>query len=121
MSTYTVYRADDCDDFTAGLSLRDAAHELLTADGSDYEIRQDEDGDACLWISDGSANSQRGARHMVRAYGVSGLTEDEIYLAVINMAEAWHGWFACTDESAAAQRADVARAMAEDEEWRNAR
>ena len=40
MTTYTVFRSNDSTKATSRLTLEEAAHELLTYDGHDYEIRE---------------------------------------------------------------------------------
>jgi hypothetical protein len=55
MKTYTIYEDGK---YRIGLSAEDAAHELLTYDGYEYQIRPAEDGEGWeLWISSASRNS----------------------------------------------------------------
>ncbi len=42
--TYTVCRADDGDNAHSGLSLEEAADEMLSYDGRDWELRRDGEG-----------------------------------------------------------------------------
>lgn len=95
MTTYTVYRADDTSSHTSGLTLEDAADMLLTTDGYAYEWRTDADGYHVLWISDGSANSTRGARHM-RATVFTGFDRDKVLHRIV--CDEWRGYEATSDE-----------------------
>ena len=79
MTLYTVYNSNNGNVILRGASVEDAAHAMLTDDGYRYEVRRmveaDETGPACweLWVSDGSENSTRSARHLhstVLRYGV---------------------------------------------------
>lgn len=67
---YTVFDANDSSViYGRGLTSEQAMHEILTYDGYQYEIvKTDFKGSVCweLYHSDGSANSTRGARHMVK-------------------------------------------------------
>ena len=66
MTTYTLF---DGDNSTTGLSAVDAAQELLSHDGNEYEVRPDADhpGWYSLWISHFSRNSTCGGQPLVRA------------------------------------------------------
>ena len=87
--TYTVRRIYDTDQTAeVGLTLKDAAEALMTQDGFAFEIRPSTGGMLSLWLSDGSANSPRGARHMRES--CCGWTEDQLYAWVI-LGE-WHGF-----------------------------
>lgn len=113
MTTYTVFRADDSSVIEGrGLSLREAADALLTADGYAYELRTDPTFGFELFISDGSRNSTRGARNMISAAlgGYYGDTEDEVWRKVV--VDEWRGYEAMTDE---AYDDMVARLKAENE------
>lgn len=71
MTTYTVYRPDDSSDAETGLTAIDAMDRILSHDGFAYEVRPMDGGGFALWHSDGSANSPRGARHMVKTVAFS--------------------------------------------------
>jgi hypothetical protein len=65
MTTYTVINPNTGEVLGRGLSATDAAAAILTDDGYAYEVRERGDiGHYELFVSDGSANSTRGARHM---------------------------------------------------------
>lgn len=106
MTTYTVFCSNDANVARRGLTLANAADELLTQDGYAYEIRPVEgyDGQMQLWTSDGSANSTRGARHLTPTR-IGGHSEDEIWQQVI--AREWHGFEAMTDADFDTMRAAV--------------
>lgn len=99
MTTYTVFRSQDSSNATSRLTLEEAAHELLTYDGHDYEIRQDgalSDRTKlyCLWVTQFSRSSPLGGRPMVRTI-IYGESDDKIYRKVV--LEDWHGMEAMTD------------------------
>ena len=102
MTTYTVFRSDNSADATRGLTLEQAADALMTEDGYAYEWRTDADGYHTLWISDGSANSTRGARHL-NASRFAGFDRERALLDVVNTD--WHGCEAMTDEAFSAMLA----------------
>jgi hypothetical protein len=95
MTTYTVYRAADTSSHTSGLTLDEAADALLTTDGYAYEWRTDDEGYHVLWISDGSANSTRGARHM-RPTVFAGFDRAAVLHRIV--CDEWRGYEATTDE-----------------------
>ena len=100
MTTYTVFRSNDSSRATSRLTLEEAAHELLTADGHDYEIRPDEpfsDGTPWLrlWVTQFSRNSPLGSEPM-RGALIWGETEQEIWRQVIEERD-WHSLEAMTD------------------------
>jgi hypothetical protein len=67
MTTYTLI--DTQDNVTdRGLSLVDAAREILTYDGHDYEVRLENDGWYYLFGSTGSRNSQSGLGKFNQSY-----------------------------------------------------
>jgi len=107
-TTYTVFRSQNSGEYEAGHSLSSAARELLTADGYDYEIRDDAKhaGMRVLWISDGSRNSPRGASHL-RHSVYFGYSDDEIFAQVV-AADGWHGMEAMTDDDFTAMLAQAA-------------
>jgi hypothetical protein len=49
MTTFTVYRATDGDNAQSGLSLAEAAAQMLADDGRDWEIRAVEGGGFRIW------------------------------------------------------------------------
>ena len=117
MTSYTVFDANDSSRiYGAGLTAEEAMSEILTYDGYRYEIRQSKfvNGRPCwdLWHSDGSENSPRGARHLVKTLAFS-LESDEA-VAAREIAEqviyaGWPGMPECmTDEAFAAMVAQAA-------------
>jgi hypothetical protein len=80
MTTYTVFDTNDSSNiYGRGLTAEHAMNEILTYDGYRYEIRKsDFQGSVCwdLYHSDGSANSTRSARHLVKT-GIFSLIDDE--------------------------------------------
>ena len=113
MTTYTVHRLDDSSHIEGrGLSLSEAAEALLGVDGYAHEIRVDADGYHRLYISDGSANSTRGARRVNACPDYNGRSQDEVYAKVMNTP--WRGYIAVTDEQYDRDEA-AARAEAEAE------
>lgn len=99
-TTYTVFHSSDSSRAYRGLSVEDAAQELLFADGHDYEIRQDgtwHDGTPVLrlFVTQFSRNSPLGGSPMVSAV-IMGQTEKEIFQQVLG--RDWHGMEAVTDE-----------------------
>lgn len=122
MTTYTVYSAEHGSVYGRNLTAEEAMSKLLTHDGYRYEIRKGEyKGEVCweLWHSDGSQNSTRGARHMVKTVTFS-FEEDEAD-ATQEIAEevikaGWSRMPECmADEDYDAMQAEVAREQAEDE------
>ena len=100
MTTYTVFRSNDSSRATSRLTLEEAAHELLTADGHDYEIRQEGtffDGSPMyrLFVTQFSRNSPLGSQPMVGSF-IMGENEQEIWQEVVG--RDWHGMEAVTDE-----------------------
>lgn len=112
MTTYTVFNTQDSSIiYGRGLTAVDAMDIMLSDDGYRWEIRH-EDGCYHLYHSDGSANSTRGAAHMVETviFSVSddkNAAENEIAEKVIAA-----GWSrlptAMTDEDFAAMQAQIA-------------
>jgi hypothetical protein len=99
MTTYTVFRSNDSSRATSRLTLEEAARELLTQDGHDYEIKEGgilSDGTQfyCLYVTQFSRNSPLGNKRMVRT-NIYGLSKAKIYRKVIM--ENWHGMEAMTD------------------------
>lgn len=100
--SYTVYRPEDSSDPQRGLTLEQAADALLTADGYEYEIREDTGlrPGWTLFISRRSRNAFGGGRGLLQSRFFS-LEPDyataaaEIYRAVIT--DTWHGQEAMTD------------------------
>lgn len=64
MITYTVTNPNSGALLGRGLSVTEAADAILTHDGYAYEVREMGAGHYELFVSDGSANSPRGARHL---------------------------------------------------------
>ena len=100
MTTYTVFDNNN-ETVKRGLSLHDAAVELLTADGHDYEIRPEADGEGFrLWITQFSRNSTLGGRPLSKSIFFSleadkRRAEYEIFTQVIG--EDWYNFEAMTD------------------------
>lgn len=111
-TTYTVFSFNDSSRAYRGLSVTDAAQELLLADGHDYEIRQDgtfHDGTPFLrlFVTQFSRASPLGGEPMVGTI-IFGQTEEEIYEQVVVVDWDWHGKEAMTDERYDAMRAELA-------------
>jgi hypothetical protein len=82
MTTYTILSGDG--EMTAtGLSLRDAAHEVLTSDGREYEVREDEDGGFTLWSRQQAANRPWAATRFFSVKTGQDEAEAEIFAEVI--------------------------------------
>ena len=81
MTTYTVLSAQGEVLFT-GLSLRDAAFEMLTSDGRDFEIRE-ENGMFFLWARQECAGRPWHRMLFVSASDDRAEAEDEIFRDVI--------------------------------------
>lgn len=102
MTTYTVFRHDDSSVAQRGLTRAEAANELLSADGYDWEIRQNKSsGGYDLWTREFSRNSPLGNRPLTRTVFSSpasdrALAEEEIFASVIATPN-WHGYEAMTD------------------------
>jgi hypothetical protein len=102
MTTYTVFDAQDSSRiFGRGLTAEQAMHEFLTYDGYRYEIRKTATS-YDLYHSDGSENSTRSARHMVKTVVFSLLTAKSD--AIKEIAErvvvaGWDGPEIMTDEA----------------------
>lgn len=99
MTTYTVFHSNDSTKATSRLTLEEAAHELMTYDGHDYEIRQDgtfSDGSPILrlYVTQFSRNSTLGGLPMVGTF-ITGQREQEIWQDVVGLA--WRGMEAMTD------------------------
>jgi hypothetical protein len=74
MTTYSVYTQDDHTTAKRGLTACQAMDLLLTYDGYAYEIRHEDCQGTAIWNlyhSDGSTNSTRGARRMVKTVAFS--------------------------------------------------
>lgn len=73
MTTYTVFTNSNATEIIGRhMSAEQAMDELLSHDGYAWQIRRENDGEGWrLWHSDGSANSTRGARHMVKTVAFS--------------------------------------------------
>ena len=80
MTKYTVFDANDASNiFGRGLTAVEAMEVILTDDGYRFEIRKSVFLTSVCWDlyrSDGSANSTRGARDMVKTF-VFSFIEDE--------------------------------------------
>jgi hypothetical protein len=99
MTTYTVFSVNNSASIAGqGLTLEQAAHTLLTSDGYEYEIRE-EDRLFVLWISDGSRNSTRGARNLnsCAAGGFVAASLEALHRRIVE--DEWHGYEAQTDET----------------------
>jgi len=124
-TTYTVFNRNNSDYASAhrGLSLEDAADELMTDDGYEWEWRSEKTdilGEPMdywtIWLSDGSRNSTRSARHR-RASRFAGYDKKEILEEVVSTA--WRGMEAMPDADfnamVAAYEAEVAAEAADEE------
>lgn len=93
---YTVYRSDESSTAVQRLPLQQAAHILLVTDGYAYEVREEKGGLKTLFISDGSANSTRSARHL-NPTRIMGWSVEEIWKQVV--ATDWRGYEAMPDKA----------------------
>ena len=120
-TTYTVFDANDSSNiYGRGLTAVQAMNETLTDDGYRYEIRKSEfQGAVCwdLYHSDGSANSTRSARHMVKTFIFSMIDDEaqaEQEIAERAIAAGWNGMpGVMTDEAFDAMLAQIAADDAE--------
>ena len=106
--TYTVYNLNSDTEADTGLCLADAANAMMTYDGHDWEIRE-EQGAFNLYTSQFSRNSPCGGRDLVRSvissYAADRATaEVEIFERVIS--EDWWGLECVTDAEFAQWRAE---------------
>lgn len=81
------------DALACNLTLEQAAHMLLTADGHAYETREN-DGFVELWHSLFSGNSPMGAQYMVKCNALA-RTESELWQWVVDSHFDWGGLTAC--------------------------
>lgn len=56
ITTYTVLDNGSGEAIATGLTAAEAAHEILTSDSQEYDIREDEDGGFTLWARQQVAN-----------------------------------------------------------------
>jgi len=121
MQTYTVYgESTPLDAAERHLRATEAMDRLLSYDGYRYEIRRSEfNGRPCwdLWQSDGSENSTRGARHLVKtvvfsmAGNEAGATQE--IAEKVCVADWPRMPFCMTDEAFDAMLAEIAAFVAE--------
>lgn len=109
--TYTVFRSDESSTAIQRLPLAQAAHTLLVTDGYAYEVHEEKGGLKTLYVSDGSANSTRSARHM-NPTRIMGWCEDDIWKQVVTIN--WRGYEAMTDEAFDAMQKRIADENKED-------
>ncbi len=120
----TLYTVLDCngEHQVSGLTVAEAAREVMQYDGHQFEIRAAEDGNGFeLWTSQFSRNSTGGGRPLVKSviYSVADdrdAAEAEIYRKVIAHADWWKGYSVMTDEDYAARKAIFDAEMAEEAE-----
>lgn len=99
MTTYTVYNLNSDTEADTGLCLADAANAMMTYDGHEWDIRE-EDGAYSLYTSQFSRNGPCGGRDLVRSvvfsYAADRATaEVEIFKRVIS--EDWWKLTCVTD------------------------
>ena len=94
---YTIHSEHGC--VQMGLTLDEAVHELLSADGYRYEWRMDDDGYVKLYTSHHSANSSGGSGTLSPTH-YAGYNLDEIMKRIIE--QRWHGLCASLDADYAA-------------------
>ena len=82
MTTYTILTGEG-EMIETGLSLRDAAAEVLTSDSREFDIRSD-DGVFTVWIRQQVANSPWTATHFVSFAPAREDAEREIFTDVVN-------------------------------------
>ena len=95
MSHFTYMVTSNSATVATNLTLEQAAHMLLTADGHTYETRES-DGFVELWISRFSVNSTKGARDKVRCTVLARRSEAELWEWVVNSDFDWCGLSAYT-------------------------
>lgn len=114
MTTYTVTdRSGEC--VRSGLSIADAANEILSSDSRDWDIRPDSDGGFTLWSRQQVASRSWERTAVYSNAANSGDAEREIFQAVVDAD--WRGHdTAMTDQAYARMIAEAQRA---DEFWDN--
>lgn len=117
MTTYTIVSTTSGEAVERGLSIRDAAETLLTADTFTYDIVREVDGDGYRLMLSRSSGASTGPRGMTASVFFSlendyHVAEAEIFAAVVAHDGDWHGLEAMTD----AAYDDVLAAVAEDDE-----
>ena len=96
MTTYTILTGEG-EMIATGLSLRDAAAEVLTSDSREFDIRSD-DGVFTVWIRQQAANSPWTATHFVSFAPAREDAEREIFTDVVNCEQMRGHSEAITDE-----------------------
>ena len=95
--TYTVFSSSDLGHATPGLTLAEAADALMSTDGYAWEWRTEKRDVSgyrrpqeyfVIWVSDGSANSPRGARNMKKSRFM-GFDQNDVLLDVLRVQ--WRG------------------------------
>jgi len=97
MTTYTVFDSNNSSVYRSGLSLADAADELLKTDGYRYEIRED-DGLFELFISERSENYYGGPGKMISCAAGGFVKADREKLLQKIVSDVWHDMEAMPDE-----------------------
>lgn len=83
METYTVINSFSGDVIDSGLSAEMAAHVVLTDDGGEYEVREDERGGWSLWTRKQVANRGWSRTLVGSAESDRDAAEADIWLQVI--------------------------------------
>jgi len=104
MTTYTIINSDG-EMLETGLTLRDAAAEVLRSDSREFEIREDDDGSFVLWSRQQVASRPWAATRFFSNKTDREEAENQIFAEVVS-----HGRFAghceaITDEQYAETRA----------------
>jgi len=110
VTTYTILSGEG-EMIETGLSLRDAAHEVLTSDSREYEVRRDDDGGFTLWSRQQVANRPWAATRFFSVKIDRAEAEAEIFAEVIGSERFAGHCEAITDE----QYADMLASLAEDD------
>lgn len=110
MTTYTILSGEG-EMIETGLSLRDAAHEVLTSDSREYEVREDKDGGFTLWSRQQVANRPWAATRFFSIKTDRAEAEAEIFAEVVSSERFAGHCEAITDE----QYAEMLASLAEDD------
>lgn len=114
MTTYTILSGEG-EMIETGLSLRDAAHEVLTSDGREYEFRTGPDDDSgivtVLWSRQQVANRPWAATRFFSIKTDRAEAEEEIFAEVVSGERFAGHCEAITDE----QYAEMLASLAEDD------
>ncbi|AGH48786.1 MULTISPECIES: hypothetical protein [Sphingomonadales] len=111
MTTYTILSGEG-EVQAQGLTLTEAAHEILTSDSREYDVRQDDDGGFTLWTRQQVANRGWEMTTFFSTNSDRKQAEDEIFTAIVLSPRFRGHCEAITDEA----YAEMLAQGAEDEE-----